>query len=179
MPTRKLAVYWRSLCRSEQSRIVETRFWGFPTPFSLLVSKHGLLFSRRRWPWTKVQGQLAGLQALASKTPQSQSVWYRVSTSFFFLSWVRKVKKKSAFTYLSLLVHSSNAETAAPLAIDYWYEDRKKIGEWRDDIDAIRYILTPSFRKLADQQPHNKRTIQPGEAFEDTFFKLVFGTIKF
>jgi hypothetical protein len=53
--------------------------------------------------------------------------------------------------------------------IDYRCEDRKKIGDFRDDIGAIRMVLIPSFRKPRSS-PQKKRTVQPGDEFEDTAF---------
>jgi hypothetical protein len=48
-------------------------------------------------------------------------------------------------------------------------KDRKRWRVKRSDIGAIRIVLTPSFRK--PRSPSEKRTVQPGDAFEDTAFK--------
>jgi hypothetical protein len=66
-------------------------------------------------------------------------------------------------------LQGANVVTLAVSAIDYRCEDRKKVVELRDDIGAIRYVLTPSFRKPRSSPP-KKRTVQPGDAFEDTAF---------
>jgi hypothetical protein len=56
------------------------------------------------------------------------------------------------------------------ICIDYGCEDRRKIGELRGDIGVIREVLTPSERKPRFLPP-KKRTVQPGDAFEDTAVK--------
>jgi hypothetical protein len=64
-------------------------------------------------------------------------------------------------------------DTMAKIAvetIDYGCEDRRIVGELRGDRCAIRLVLTPSFRKPLFMNPE-KRTVQPGGAFEDTTLK--------
>jgi hypothetical protein len=47
---------------------------------------------------------------------------------------------------------------------------QKKVGELRGDIGAILYVLmTPTFRKPLFSPP-KKRTVKPGDAFENTAF---------
>jgi hypothetical protein len=48
----------------------------------------------------------------------------------------------------------------------------------KSDIGAIREVLTPSFREPRSSPPE-KRTIQQGNAFEDTALKPVFEVDKF
>jgi hypothetical protein len=62
--------------------------------------------------------------------------------------------------------------------IDYRCEDRRKSGELRVGIGAIRLVLTISFKKPRSSPP-KKRTVQPGDAFEDTLFKPGFEVVKF
>jgi hypothetical protein len=52
------------------------------------------------------------------------------------------------------------------------------IYELRGDTGAIRLVLTPPFRKPRSSPPQ-KRTNQPGDAFEDTAFKQGFEIVKF
>jgi hypothetical protein len=40
--------------------------------------------------------------------------------------------------------------------MDYRCEDRKKIGELRRYTSAVRWVLTPSFRKPLSSSPNNK-----------------------
>jgi hypothetical protein len=54
----------------------------------------------------------------------------------------------------------------------------KSIGELRGDIGAIGLVLTSSLRKPRSS-PHKKRTVQPGDAFEDTALKQGFEIVKF
>jgi hypothetical protein len=60
--------------------------------------------------------------------------------------------------------------------IDYRCEDREKVGEWRDEIGAIRKVLTFSFRTLITTP--KKQTVQPEDAIEDTTFKPGFEIVK-
>jgi hypothetical protein len=53
----------------------------------------------------------------------------------------------------------------------------KKLGSSEFDIGAIGWVLTPSFRK--SRSSPQKRTLQPGDAFEDTAFKPGFEIAKF
>jgi hypothetical protein len=46
----------------------------------------------------------------------------------------------------------------------------------KGDIGAIREILTPFRKQIITPK---KRTVQPGDAFEDTAFKPVFEIVKF
>ncbi len=62
--------------------------------------------------------------------------------------------------------------------MDHRCEDRKKVGELRGEIVAIRYVLTPSFRN-PQTSPRKKGTVQPGDAFEDTALKSGFEIAKF
>jgi hypothetical protein len=64
------------------------------------------------------------------------------------------------------------------LSIDYRCEDRKNVGELRGDVGAVRWVLTPSFRKPRSSPPKN-RTVQPGDAFEDIAFIPGFEIVKF
>jgi hypothetical protein len=48
----------------------------------------------------------------------------------------------------------------------------------RGDIGAIRWALTPSFKNPNDHPP-KKRTVQTGDAVEDTAFKPGFEIVKF
>ncbi len=62
---------------------------------------------------------------------------------------------------------------------DHTCDDRKKAGELRGDIGAIRYVLTPCFRK-PPSSPHEKWTVhQSADVFEDTVFKPGFDIIEF
>jgi hypothetical protein len=65
------------------------------------------------------------------------------------------------------------------LSKDYSYGDRNKnVGELRGDIGAIKYVFTLSFRKPQSSLP-KKRTVQPGDVFEDIAFKPGFEIVKF
>ncbi len=61
---------------------------------------------------------------------------------------------------------------------DYRCEDGKKVGELRGDIGAITPVLNPSFKKPRSSPPKN-RSVQPGDAFEDTSFKPMLEIVKF
>jgi hypothetical protein len=55
----------------------------------------------------------------------------------------------------------------------------RKVGEFRgSDIGDIRYVLNPSLRKPRSSAK-KKRTVNPGEAFEDTGLKPWFELVKF
>ncbi len=63
---------------------------------------------------------------------------------------------------------------------DYRCEDRQKFGDLRGDIGAIRQALTHYFRKPRLSTPQKKkRTVHPGDAFEEAAFKLGFEIVKF
>jgi hypothetical protein len=47
---------------------------------------------------------------------------------------------------------------------------KKNVGEMRGDIGAIRQVLTPSFRKPRYSPKKKKRTVKPGDAFENAAF---------
>jgi hypothetical protein len=53
------------------------------------------------------------------------------------------------------------------LTLDYRCEDRNIVGMLRGDIDAIRWVLTLPESPIITPK---KRTVQPGNAFEDTAF---------
>ncbi len=62
--------------------------------------------------------------------------------------------------------------------IDYGWEDRKEVGELRDDIGAIRLGLDSRFQKTPIITRKN-RAAQPGNAFEDTELKPGFEIARF
>jgi hypothetical protein len=62
--------------------------------------------------------------------------------------------------------------------VEYKCGNRRKVIELRGGVGANWEVLTPSFRKLRSSPP-KKRTVQPGDAFEDTNFKLGFEIVKF
>jgi hypothetical protein len=62
--------------------------------------------------------------------------------------------------------------------IDYKFEDRENVGQLRNDIGGVRLGLDSRFRKTAIITL-KKRTVQPGDVFEDTGFKLGFEIAKF
>jgi hypothetical protein len=68
----------------------------------------------------------------------------------------------------------------AILYIDYRCEDRKRFGDRRGDIVAIKQVLTRLLRKLRLSLP-KKQNVQPGilNAFKDTCFKPGFEFVSF
>jgi hypothetical protein len=69
-------------------------------------------------------------------------------------------------------------KNAPVLSIGYRCEDRKKVGYSGSVIDAIRSVFTLSFRK-SRLSPPKIRTVQSGDAFEDTAFKPWFEIVKY
>ncbi len=74
-------------------------------------------------------------------------------------------------------------EIAVPYSstsLDYRWLDRKKktVDELRGEIGAISQVLNPSLRKPQSSLP-KKRSVQLGDAFEDTAFKPGFEIVKF
>jgi hypothetical protein len=63
-------------------------------------------------------------------------------------------------------------------AIDYRCEDRKKVGELGCDIWCHLMSVDSLFQK-SPIITLKKQTVQPGDAFEDTAFKLGFEIVKF
>jgi hypothetical protein len=54
--------------------------------------------------------------------------------------------------------------------IDYRWEDRKEVGERRGDIGDISWVLNCLFQ-ITPFFTHEKRTVQPEDAFEVPDFK--------
>jgi hypothetical protein len=59
----------------------------------------------------------------------------------------------------------------------YRCEDKTKVGELRGDIGALRKVLTSSSRRPVYHP--QKRTVQPGDAIEETAFNPGFEIVKF
>jgi hypothetical protein len=64
------------------------------------------------------------------------------------------------------------------ISIDYRSEYRKIVCELKDDIKAIKEVLTPGFEKTPIITPQ-KRTTHQRDAFEDTSFKPGFQIVMF